>query len=201
MAEKKRRTRAPVKRRYKVRLTAHPIPTTPTLTAPVDSIETVPTPTVATSTASTQTPVVKLAATTIPVTVYNLAQIKFEGIPHPTGRPRAEENMSAPSSNPPQPEGTPNALVFQVREDTPWPNTIPASMNLFEARADWPIPPYTITCSESRESRSSTRVAAIAHAMVIPKLQKNKTVKEKCTWGLHCPICEKEEEDTEKLEW
>ena len=31
MAEKKRRTRAPVKRRYKVRLIAQPLPTTPTL--------------------------------------------------------------------------------------------------------------------------------------------------------------------------
>ena len=40
-----------------------------------------------------------------------------------------------------QPEAVSNVSTFQVREDTPWPNTIPAYKNLFEARADWPIPP------------------------------------------------------------
>ena len=42
------------------------------------------------------------------------------------------------------------------------------------------------------------RVAAIPHAMVVPKPQNNRPVEEKCTWGLHCPMCKKEEEeDTE----
>ena len=86
-------------------------------------------------------PVVKSVAMSILVTVYNLAQGKFKGIPYPTGRPQVEENPSTPNCNPPQPEATPNAPTFQAREDTPWPNTVPASMNLFEARADWPIPP------------------------------------------------------------
>ena len=57
MADKKRRTGAPVKRKYKVRVIAQPIPTTPTPTTPVNSTPTVPTPTVVTT--STQTPVVK----------------------------------------------------------------------------------------------------------------------------------------------
>ena len=98
MAEKKRRTRAPVKRRYKVRVIAQPIPTTPTLTTPLNLIPTVPIPIVATSTATNQMLVVKSAAASIPVTVYNLAQGKFEGIPNPTGRPQAEENPSTPAA-------------------------------------------------------------------------------------------------------
>ena len=92
------------------------------------------------SNASSQMPIVKSMATSIPVTVYNLAQGNFEGIPYPAGRPQVEENPSATNCNPPQPEAAPNAPSFQVREDTPWPNTVPASMNLSEARADWPIP-------------------------------------------------------------
>ena len=103
-----------------------------------------PTPTEAMSTASTKMSVVKSAAMSILVTVYNLAQGKFEGILYPTGRPQVEEIPSIPNCNPPQPQATPNAPIFQVREDTFWLNTMPASKNLFEARADWPIPPVQI---------------------------------------------------------
>ena len=74
--------------------------------------------------------------------MYNLAQGKFEGTPYPTGRP--QENPSAPNCSSPQPEAILNASTFQVREDAPWSNTVPASMNLFKARADWPIPPMQI---------------------------------------------------------
>ena len=60
--------------------------------------------------------VVKLAATSMPVTVYNLVQGKFEGIPYPTGRPQVEENPSAPRCNMPQhrqqSEAIPNATTF-----------------------------------------------------------------------------------------
>ena len=136
MSEKKR-TRVPTKR-YK-RVIAQPIPTTPTPTAPANLIPTVPTPTVATT--STQMSMVKSAAMSILVTVYNLAKGKFDGVPCPTEGPQAEENPSAPNCNAPQSEAAPNVPTFQVREDIPWPNTIPASTNLFEARADWPIPP------------------------------------------------------------
>ena len=109
-------------------------------TAFMNSIPAVPTPTVPTSTATTQMPVVKSVAMSILVTVYNLAQGKFEGMPYSTGRPQVEENHSTHSCNAPlqkqQPEAVPNALTFQVREDSPWPNTIPTSTNLFEERAD-----------------------------------------------------------------
>ena len=69
-------------RGYKVRVITQPLPTTPTSTLLMDPIPpAVPIPTVATSTATTQMSVVKAAATSIPVTVYNVVQGKFEGIP------------------------------------------------------------------------------------------------------------------------
>ena len=139
MNEKKRRTRVPAKRRYKVRVIAQPLPTTPTTSVPVNSI---PIPTATTSNASTQTSIVELAATSIPVMVYNLAQGKFEGIPYPPER--SQKNPSVPSCNPSQLEATPSAPTFQVREDTPWSNTMPASTNLFKARAEWPILPIPV---------------------------------------------------------
>ena len=77
----------------------------------------------------------------LPLMVYNLAKGKFDGMPYPSERSQAEDNPSIHSSNPPQLEAISNAPTFQVREDTTWPNTIPASTNRFEARADWPIPP------------------------------------------------------------
>ena len=148
-------------------------------------------------------PVVKSAATSIPVTVYNLAQGKFEEILYPTGRPQVEENPSTPCCNAPpqrqQPGFVPNASTFQVREDTPWPNTVPVSTNLFEAREGWPIPPIEIPTVTLEKAEVPPRVAAIPHAMVLPKPQNNRPVEEKCTWGSHCPVCKKEEQDTEDL--
>ena len=41
------------------------------------------------------------------------------------------------------------------------------------------------------------RLAAIPHTMVLNKPQNNRPVEEKCTLGLHCPMCTKEEEGTE----
>ena len=68
-------------------------------TSPMDPILPIePTPTVATSTATNQMPVVKSAAMSIPVTVYNLAQGKFEGIPYPSGRFQVEGSPSTPAA-------------------------------------------------------------------------------------------------------
>ena len=79
-----------------MRVIAQPMPANPTLPMnPILPAE--PTPTVATSTATIQMPMVKSAAISIQVTIYNLVQGKFEGIPYPTGRPQVEENPSAPS--------------------------------------------------------------------------------------------------------
>ena len=142
---------------------------------------------------------VKSAAMSILVTVYNLAQGKFEGISYPIGRPKVEENPSTPHCSPaqqrPQPEAIPNAPSFQVREATPWPNTTPASTDLFEAREDWPIPPMQTPTVKVEKTDVPHRVAPIPHAMVFPKPQQNRQVEEKCTWGPHCPICKMEEEE------
>ena len=122
--------------------------------------------------------------------VYNLAKGNFDGVPYLTERPQAEENPSIYNFKPPQPEVIPHAPTFQVRENTPWPSTIPASMNLFEARADWPIPPMQTPTVKVEKADIPPRVAAIPHAMFLPK-----QIKDKCTWGLYCPICKKEEEE------
>ena len=37
------------------------------------------------------------------------------------------------------------------------------------------------------------REAAIPHALVLNKPQNNRPAEEECRWGLHCPICTKEE--------
>ena len=179
-----------------------PLPSTPMPTSPMNPIPpAVLTPTVATSTATTQMPMVKSAATSIPVTVYNLAQGKFEGIPYPTGRPSGRKPFHPQLQSTQQrlqPEAIPNSPTFQVRKETPWPNTVPASTNLFEARADWPIPPKQTPAVKIEKAEVPPKVAAILHATVLPKPQNNRPVDENCTWGPHCPICKKEERVTDR---
>ena len=44
------------------------------------------------------------------------------------------------------------------------------------------------------KTEAPPRVATIHHpAVVLNKPQNNRPAEEKCTWGLHCPICTKEE--------
>ena len=74
---------------------------------------------------------------------------------------------------------------------------MPASTNLFEARADWPIPPTETPTVKMEKAEVPPRIAAIPHAMVLAKPQNSKPAEEKCTWGPHCPICKKGEEDAE----
>ena len=160
MNEMRRRTGVPTKRRYKVRGIAQPIPTTPMPTTPVNLTPNISTATVATT--STQTPVVKSTATSIPVMMYNLAKGKFDGVPYPTERPQAEEIPSVNNSNLPLLEAIPNTHTLQVREDTPWPNTESVSTNLFETRADWPIPPSP----EPTKTEVPLRITVIPLVMV-----------------------------------
>ena len=160
-----------------------------------------PNPTVVNTMATTKMPVAKsaaMAATSIPVTVYNLAQGKFEGIPYPTGKPQGKEGPSAPSCNNPQKKQQPEAAVTatapQNREDIPQPITMAASTNLFNARVSWSIPPTeapTVIKMEEAEKKIPPRLAAIPHALVINKPQSNKSVEEECRWGPHCPLCTK----------
>ena len=72
----------------------------------------------------------------------------------------------------------------------PWPNIELAFTNLFEARADWPIPPTPASTVKAEHAEVPPQVAAIPCAVVLPK-----QIGEKCTLGPHCPICKKEEED------
>ena len=77
-------------------------------------------------------------------------------------------------------------------EDTPWPNTMPVSTNLFDARASWSVPPVeapTAIKTEKAEEKVPPQVAAIPCAMV-NKPPQGKT-EEMCGWGMHCPICAK----------
>ena len=148
------------------------MPATPTL--PVNPIPlAVPIPTVTTSTATTQIPVVKSAATSIPVTVYILAQGKLEGIPLPHRKALSGRKSFCPqlqyTPTKQQPEVTSSVTTFQVKEDTTWPNIMPASTNLFEARADWPIPPTKTPAVKVEKAEVPPRVAAIPHAMVSNK--------------------------------
>ena len=73
------------------------------------------------TTVTTQVPVAKttaMAAKSIPVTVYNLAQGKFERIPYPIGKSQEEEGPSTPSCNTPQERQQPEAAAPHNREDT-----------------------------------------------------------------------------------
>ena len=167
------------------------MPAKPTLPAnPTLHAETAPT--MVSTTVTTQTPVAKSAATTttsILVTAYNLAQGNFKGIPYPTRKPQEDEGPSAPCCNNPQEEQQPEDA--QNREDIPWPNTIPVSMNLFDARASWPILPNDTSTvkMEKAEEKIPPKVAAIPYVLVLNKPQSNKPAEEECRWGLHCPIC------------
>ena len=64
-------------------------------------------------------------------------------------------------------------------------------MNLFEARAGWPVPPTLASSVKVENTEVPLQIAEIPCAMVMPK-----QVAEKCTCGPHCPICKKEEEDS-----
>ena len=172
-SDKRKRTML-IKRRYKVRVFTQPIPSTPTSTTPAPIVAIV----------TTQTPVVRSAAESIPVMVYKLATGKFAEVQFQTTRSQNK------GSNLPPLEDIPNA---PVRQGTPWPSTGSASKNLFETRKDWPIPPTpTPTSAPTLNTEAPTQVVVIPHVMVMPK-----QVAEKCSWGLHCPICKNEEEHEE----
>ena len=162
------------KRRCKVRVLTQPTPSTPTSTAPTPSVATV----------STHTPTAKSTAESIPVMVYDLGTGQFAEVHHQTTRPQNE------GSDPPLLVDIPNAPLSQ---SVPWQNSGSISENLFETRKDWPIPPATAaTPAPTIKTEDPPHIAAIPCAMVMPK-----QATEKCSWGLHCPICKNEEEHEE----
>ena len=116
--------------------------------------------------------------------VHKLVMGKFAEVPHQTTRPQNK------GSNPPPLEDILNALP---RQSTPWPNLGSTSENLFETRIDWPIHPAPATTpAPTIKTEDPSKVVAIPHAMVMPK-----QATEKCSWGLHCPICKNKEEHKE----
>ena len=152
---------------------------------------------------SSKASVVQPAATAtklIPLTVYNLAQNRVQEIPNPTGRFQEEEHPFTPNHGYPpmaqQPTTTTTFIAPTTKDDTPWPNTIPALTNLFVARAPWPIPPNvnevptpTFVKTEKAEEKISPKQASIPHAMILNKPQNNKPAEKACGWGPQCPIC------------
>ena len=129
------------------------------------------------------TPMMRSTAESILVTIYKLAMGQFAKVPCPTTR--------SISNNPPPLEDIPSD---PVRQCTPWPNAGLASESLFETRKDWPIPPTPVhTPVPTIKTNEQPKIAAISHAMTMPK-----QVTEKCSWGLHCTICENEEEHGEE---
>ena len=143
------------KRRYKVRVLSQSTPFIPTSAAPAPVVATV----------STQTPSVRSTAESVPVTVCKLAMGQFAEVPCPTTRPQNEK------SYPPPLEDIPNA---PPRQSTPWPNTGSASEN-------WLIPHTPVsTSAPTIKTEEQSKVAAIPHAMVMPK-----HATEESSWGLH----------------
>ena len=184
--QKKRRTRVPTKRRYKVRVIAQPIPTTPNANC---SIEFNPNCTYPHSShhlhPNAHGKVHSCIHTSNGIQYGNT---KFAEVPYPSERPQAEENPSIDDSNLLSLEAIHNA---PVRQDTPWPSIESAPENLFETRKDWPIPP---TPAPTVKTEVPLQTAVIPHAMVMPK-----QVVEKCSCGPHCPMCIKEEEEGRKI--
>ena len=102
--QKKKIGKAPVKRRFKVRVITQPMPINPTLPMS-QTLSTDPTPTAVTTMVTlTQMPVarsVTAIAKSISVTVYNLAPGKFKEIPYPVSKSQEEESPSTSSGNNP----------------------------------------------------------------------------------------------------
>ena len=144
----------------------------------------------ATMVTSTPTSVVKPTTTTtkpspIPVMMYNLAQGKFQEIHKSTKRFKEEEGPFTPNCNNPPMVQQPKAATAitstapLTENDTPWPNTITASTNLFDARASWPIPPYMddVLMPTSFKTKKAKKIppkpAAIPHTLIKPQTSKS----------------------------
>ena len=180
--QKKRRIRVPTKRRHKVRVIALPIPTTPMATVPVNSTQLYLPPSSHCLHPNACGKVHSHAHTSNGIKFGNRENLLKFLIPQEDPRMKKILPFTTPTLQ--HLEDIPNA---PVRQDTPWASTEPASENLFKTRKDWPIPP---TPAINVKTEVPPQTAVIPHALVMPK-----QVVEKCTWGPHCPICIKEEEE------
>ena len=158
------------------------------------TLPTNPTPTVVTTMATLiQMPVTWPATTTaksIPMTVYNLAQGKFKGIPYPTRRSQEEGGPSYPSSNNPMRSSNPKLKPLpqpHKPERKPIGQTLCQSVQIYLLKGHhgqsslWWWSPKTHLC-QSWKSRGEdpTKQAAITHALVLNKPQNDKPAEEEC---------------------
>ena len=80
------------------------------------------------------------------------------------------------------------------------PNTMPASTNLLEAKANWPIPPTETPTVKMEKVEVTPKIAAIPHVMVLNKPQNNKPAEEKMYMGTTLPHLQKERRRYKGLE-
>ena len=113
----------------------------------------------------------------------------------------------------PKATATATSTVPPTRDDTPWPNTMPASSSLFVARASWPIPPNVNEVASTnffvsraswpippnvnevstptfvKTEKTPPKQVAIPHTLILNKPQNSKPAEEACGWGPQYPIC------------
>ena len=131
----------PIRKQFKVRLIEKP-PSNTTKQEAI-TINAIATQTPMAKPTSTST---KWSATPIPLTVHNIPTTKVQEVPRSSmQKPQVGEVPLIPNLNPtplqPRAPATASAAIPPTRHDTPWPNTVPASTNLFVARSSWLIPP------------------------------------------------------------
>ena len=119
--------------------------------------------------------------------------------------------------------GTATSAIPLTKDATPWPNTVPASTNLFVTRS-WLIPPNEnkipapaiITMERPHAESAPPKQAGIPCPMVLDNSAPynnntslaNVTSEELCRWGPQCPICAQsapnlkiEDSDWEEGDW
>ena len=138
---------------------------------------------------------VKSAATSIPVTVYNLAQGRFEGSPTPQESPKWKKILPPPSCN----------MLNKGNNLKPYPlsqpsmsERIPHGLTLCQSPQTCSRPgqigqfPLTKHPQVKMEKADiPPRVAAIPHAMVLNKPKNNKPAEENFTWDNTPPFAKR----------
>ena len=199
----------PIRKQFKVRLIEKPLSKDGKPEATATTATATQTSMIKPTATSTKWPNAKL--TSIPLTVHNVPSAKIQEVPRSSmWKPQGGEVPLIPNPNNPlieqqptplQPKApaTASAAIPPTRDDTPWPNTVLASINLFVGKSSWPIPPNgnempipAFIKMEVRPNAESapSKQAVIPHPMVQGKsAQNNKSSEEVCGWGPQCPIC------------
>ena len=201
-----------MKRQFKVSLIEKPLPTNTEPEAVATTATAPQTSKVKPTTTHTKWPTAKLIP--IPLKVYNLSSDKIQEVPSSSmkmsqGRegpftpnhdnPLMEQQLSTLK---PKATATATSAVPLTRDDTPWPNTVLTSTNLFIARS-WPIPPNGNETpahafpkiEKSDVEKAPPKQATTPHPMFLGNAVPYNTNKlsvpseEVCRWGPQCPVC------------